>query len=312
MKKKNQTVTATEENVIGFIKSDVYLFIDTLRQLGCKDKKFEHEHSMVMLNAKFGDSIGEELMAKVSKALEEHGIVDKEKKQEVKEKKPAKWVLSKAVKLDAFERMLEKAWADSGLKDESIKQEVHDKLAQWYRLDSASPLAGYDRHHRPQSQEELEMGMYENIDMQFSQYDGYREDMDMEQTMMEQDMEQIVRDGKLEKAEWEYFSDETEDSPYVEATATIDGHEVTVGYLWDEQEGGCYVHVNGNDVRDRGVCDHCCEVVGKAIGKELTGLPYGLWESWVECHGLYEDWEDRDDDERHELYCKDIVQCRKE
>ena len=74
MKKKNQTVTATEENVIDFIKSDVYLFIDTLRQLG-GDKKFEYEHSMVMLNAKFGDSISEELMAKVSKALEEHGIV---------------------------------------------------------------------------------------------------------------------------------------------------------------------------------------------------------------------------------------------
>ena len=197
MKKKNQTVTATEENVIDFIRSDVYLFVDTLRQLGCKDKKFEHEHSMVMLEAKFGDSIGEELMVKVSKALEEHGIVDteqevkeevKEKKQEVKkevkkevkEKKQAKWVLSKAVKIDAFERMLEKAWADSGLKDESIRQAVHDKLAQWYRLDSASPLAGFNRHFRPQSQEALEMDMYENIDMQFSQYDGYREEQDME------------------------------------------------------------------------------------------------------------------------------------
>ena len=33
MKKKNQTVIATEENVIDFIKSDVYLFIDTLRLL---------------------------------------------------------------------------------------------------------------------------------------------------------------------------------------------------------------------------------------------------------------------------------------
>lgn len=74
-KEKHQTVIATEENVFSFIKSDVYLFIDTLRQLGCKDKKFEYEHSMVMLNAKFGDSIGEELMAKVSKALEEHGII---------------------------------------------------------------------------------------------------------------------------------------------------------------------------------------------------------------------------------------------
>ena len=75
MNKKHQTVIATEENVIDFIKSDVYLFIDTLRQLGCKDKKFEHEHAMTMLNAKFCDSISEELMDKVNKALEEHGII---------------------------------------------------------------------------------------------------------------------------------------------------------------------------------------------------------------------------------------------
>ena len=314
MKKKNQTVTATEENVIDFIRSDVYLFIDTLRQLG-NSKKFEHEQAMEMLNAKFGDSIGEELMTKVSKALEEHGIVDTEKevkqevKEEVKEKKQAKWVLSKAAKIDAFERMLEMAWADSGLKDESIKKAVHDKLAKWYRLDSASPLAGFSRNCRPQSQEALEMSMYENIDMKFSQYDGYREETDIEQIMTKQEMEQIVRDENLEKAEWEYFYDDTDDSPYVEARAAIDGETVTVGYLWDEQEGGCYVHVNGFDVRDRGVCDHCCEVVEKAIGKELTGLPYELWESWAEYHELYEDWEDMDEDERHERYSKAIVQC---
>ena len=315
MKKKNQTVTATEENVIDFIRSDVYLFIDTLRQLG-DSKKFEHEQAMRMLDAKFGDSIGEELMDKASKALEEHGIVDTEKevkeevkeevKQEVREKKQAKWVLSKAVKIDAFERMLEMAWADSGLKDESIKQAVHDKLAQWYKLDSANPLAGFNRHYRPQSQEALEMSMYENIDMQFSQYDGYREELDAEQIAREQDMEQIVRDGKLEKAEWEYFCDDTDDSPYVEARAAIDGETVTVGYLWDEQEGGCYVHVNGFDVSDRGVCVHCCEVVEKIIGKELTGMPYELWESWVEYHELYEDWEDMDEDERHERYSEGI------
>ena len=320
MKKKNQTVTATEENVIDYIKSDVYLFIDTLRQLG-GNKKFEHEQAMEMLNAKFGDSLGEELMVKASKALEEHGIVDtekevkekkqevKEKKQEVKEKKQARWVLSKEAKTDAFERMLEKAWADSGLKDESIKQAVHDKLAQWYRLDSANPFAGLSRHFRPQSQEALEMSMYENIDMQFSQYDGYREEPDAMQIMMEQKMEQIVRDGKLEKAEWEYFCDGTDDSPYVEATAAIDGETVTVGYLWDEHEGGCYAHVNGFDVRDRGFCDHCCEVVEKIVGKELTGLPYELWESWAEYHELYEDWEDMDEDERYECYCKGILQC---
>lgn len=224
------------------------------------------------------------------------------------EKKQAKWVLSKAVKLDAFQRMLEKAWADSGLKDESILKKVHDKLAQWYKLDSRSPLAGYSKYHRPQSQEELEMGMYEDFDMRLSRYDGYREN-DIEEIVMQQDMEQIVRDEKLKNAEWEYFSDETDYSPYVEATATIDGQKVTVGYLWDEQDGGCYVCVNYSNVRNRGVCDHCCKVVEKAIGRKLTGMPYELWESWVEYHGLYEDWEDMDEDERYELYYKAIVQC---
>ena len=309
--KKNQTVTATEENVFSFVKR-VCMMADAFKQMG---GKMNFDSAMDKLNYQFGDSLSEELMAKASKALEEHGIVDTEKevkqevKKEVKEKKQAKWVLSKEAKIDAFERMLEMAWTDSGLKDESIRQAVHDKLAKWYRLDSASPLAGYSKYHRPQSQEELEKQMYENIDMQFSQYDGYREDMDMEQIMMEQKMEQIVRDGKLEKAEWEYFCDGTDDSPYVEATAAIDGETVTVGYLWDEQEGGCFVDVNGFDVRDRGFCDHCCEVVEKIIGKELTGLPYELWESWAEYHELYEDWEDMDDDERHELYGKAIVQC---
>ena len=94
------------------------------------------------------------------------------------EKKPAKWVFSKAKKIDAFERMLEKAWADSGLQDEPIKKKVHDILAKWYKLDSTSPFAGYSKYHRPQSQEELEKQMYEDIDMRLSQYDGYREDMD--------------------------------------------------------------------------------------------------------------------------------------
>ena len=319
MKKKNQTVTATEENVIDFIRSDVYLYIDTLRQLGCKDKKFEHEQAMRMLNDKFGDSIGEELMAKASKALEEHGIVDTEKevkeevkkedKKEVRDKKQAKWVLSKEAKIDAFERMCEKEWADSGLQDEHVKNKVHSILAQWYRLDSPSPLAGYDKHHRPQSQEELEKQMCEDFAMQFSQYGGYWDEQDIEQIVRQQDMEQIVRDENLKKAEWEYFEDETDYSPYAEATATIDGKTVKVGYLWDEQLERCYVSVDGADVRDRGVCEHCCEVVEKAIGKELTGLPYELWESWVEYHGLHEGWEDMDEDERHDLYNKAIVCC---
>ena len=222
------------------------------------------------------------------------------------EKKQAKWVLSKEAKIDAFERMCEKAWADSGLKDESIKQEAHDGLAQWYKLDSASPWAGYSKHNRPQSQEALEVSMYENIDMMLSQYDGYREN-DIEQIVRQLEMEQMVKDEKLVKAEWEYFYDDTDNSPYVEATATIDGEKVTVGYLWDEQEGGCYAHVNGRDIMDRGVCDHCCEVVEKIIGKELTGLPYELWESWAEYQGCYEDWEDMDDDKRHERYMNAIV-----
>ena len=308
--KKNQTVIATEENVISAVKR-ICMMADAIMQMG---GKMNFDSAMRMLDAKFGDSIGEELMAKVSKALEEHGIVDTEHevKQEVKEeakkevkekkqeKKQAKWVFSKTAKLDAFERMLEKAWADSGLKDESIKQEVRDEIAKWCKLNSASPLAGYSKYHRPQSQEELEKQMYECFDMQFSRYNK-----DME----EQDMEQIVKDEELKEAEWEYCEDETGDSPYAEATATIDGKEVTVGYLWDEQAGGCYVRINGADVEARGFCNHCCEVVQKAIGKELTGLSYGLWESWVEYHGLHEGWEDMDEDERHDLYDKAIVCC---
>lgn len=119
---------------------------------------------------------------------------------------------------------------------------------------------------------------------------------------------ELFTDEELKEAEWEYCEDQTEYCPRAEATATIDGKTVTVGYLWDEQEGGCYVHVNGNEVDDEGICDHCCEVVGKAIGKELTGLSYELWKEWVEYHGRYENWEDLDEDERYELYKHAIIQ----
>lgn len=225
--------------------------------------------------------------------------------------KQAKWVLSKAKKIDAFERMLEKAWADSGLKDESIKQAVHDKLAKWFKLDSPSPLAGYSKHFRPQSQDALEMDMYEKFDMRFSQYDGYREN-DIEEILRQLEMKQLVKDENLKKAEWKYFYDGTDVSPYVEATATINGEKVTVGYLWDEQEGGCFAHVHGHDITDRGVCDHCCEVVEKITGEILTEMPYELWELWLEYQDRYEDWKEMDEDELHDLYrkySKTIVQC---
>ena len=124
---------------------------------------------------------------------------------------------------------------------------------------------------------------------------------------IQQNIEKVITDDELKAAEWEYFEDETEDAPRAEATATINGYEVTVGYLWD-MDMGCYVLINGNDVRDRGVCDHCCEVVEKAIGKELTGLSYELWESWVEYHGRYENWEDMDEYERYDLYMNAIIQ----
>lgn len=74
MEKKHQTVIATEENVISFIKSNVYLFIDVVRQLGSK-REFKYEDAMCMLEYEFGDSISEELMDKVNKELEEHGII---------------------------------------------------------------------------------------------------------------------------------------------------------------------------------------------------------------------------------------------
>ena len=72
--KKHQTVIATEENVFDFIKSNVYLFINIIQQLG-SNKKFQYEDAMEMLKYQFGDSIGDELMTKVNKELEEHGII---------------------------------------------------------------------------------------------------------------------------------------------------------------------------------------------------------------------------------------------
>ena len=234
-------------------------------------------------------------------------------------KKQEKWVLSKAKKIDAFERMLEEAWTNSCLEDESIKQAVRNKLAKWYKMDSPSPLAGYSKYHRPQSQEALEVDMYGEFDMRFCQYDGYREN-DIEEILRQLEMKQLVKDENLKKAEWKYFYDGTDYKPYVQATAIINGKTVTVGYLWDEQEGGCFAHVNGHDITDRGVCEHCCEVVEKIIGETLTEMPYELWECWAGYKGRYEDWEytddderyenweDTDDDERHELYYKGIVQ----
>ena len=125
---------------------------------------------------------------------------------------------------------------------------------------------------------------------------------------IEKAVTELFTDDELKGAEWEYFEDQTEDSPIAEATATINGYEVTVGYLWAIQEG-CYVLINGNEVDDEKICEHYCEVVENAIRKELTGISYELWESWVEYHELYEDWEDMDEDERHERYSKAILQC---
>ena len=124
---------------------------------------------------------------------------------------------------------------------------------------------------------------------------------------IEKAVTELFTDEELKGAEWEYCEDETEDAPRAEATATINGYEVTVGYLWAVY-GGCYVRINDNDVDDKGICEHYCEVVGKAIGKELTGISYVLWKDWVEYHGLYGDWEDMDEDERYSRYRKAIVQ----
>ena len=71
MKKKNQIVIATEENVFRFVKI-ICMIADSIRQMG---GKMNFDSAMRKLNYQFGDSIGEELMAKVSKALEEHGII---------------------------------------------------------------------------------------------------------------------------------------------------------------------------------------------------------------------------------------------
>ena len=69
--KKHQTVIATEENVFSFIKR-ICMMADAIKQMG---GKMNLDSAMDKLNYQFGDSISEELMDKVSKALEEHGII---------------------------------------------------------------------------------------------------------------------------------------------------------------------------------------------------------------------------------------------
>ena len=71
MKKKNQTVIATEENVFSAVKR-ICMMADAIKQMG---GKMNFDSAMRMLNHHFRDSIGEELKTKASKALEEHGIV---------------------------------------------------------------------------------------------------------------------------------------------------------------------------------------------------------------------------------------------
>lgn len=71
MKKKNQTVIATEENVFSAVKR-ICMMADAFKQMG---GKMGFDSAMRMLNHHFRDSIGEELMDKASKALEEHGII---------------------------------------------------------------------------------------------------------------------------------------------------------------------------------------------------------------------------------------------
>ena len=69
--KKHQTVIATEENVFSAVKR-ICMMADAFRQMG---GKMNFDSAMRMLNHHFGDSIGEELKTKASKALEEHGII---------------------------------------------------------------------------------------------------------------------------------------------------------------------------------------------------------------------------------------------
>ena len=71
MKKKHQTVIATEENVFSAVKR-ICMMADAIKQMG---GKMNFDSAMRMLNHHFRDSIGEELKTKASKALEEHEII---------------------------------------------------------------------------------------------------------------------------------------------------------------------------------------------------------------------------------------------
>ena len=71
MKKKSQTMIATEENVFSFVKR-ICMMADAFRQMG---GKMNLDSAMDKLNYQFGDSISAELMTKVSKTFEEHRII---------------------------------------------------------------------------------------------------------------------------------------------------------------------------------------------------------------------------------------------
>ena len=70
-KEKHQTVIATEDNVFSVVKR-ICMMADAIKQMG---GKMNFDSAMAKLNYQFGDSISAELMDKVSKAFEEHGII---------------------------------------------------------------------------------------------------------------------------------------------------------------------------------------------------------------------------------------------
>lgn len=115
----------------------------------------------------------------VEEAVENVEEAVEEAVEEVEEEKPAKpakkWTLSKAVKLETFDRIFEKAWADSGLTDEDTKKALYEEEWKAWRMDRKNPWAGFvawDKY-RPHSQEELEQKMYEGIEVASWKHGGF-------------------------------------------------------------------------------------------------------------------------------------------
>lgn len=114
----------------------------------------------------------------------------------------------------------------------------------------------------------------------------------------------------LKHASWEYTSKETNDVEGVHST--IDGKDVEASYQWGDYSvhtGGCHIIVDGKYIDEiEGMeAQEICEMLEKITGLNCTRLTYEMWESWAA--GEYEDFAEKDEFERWEMYQRDKAQA---